>query len=70
MSTGGNAIRLAALTRDLRQQWTITTEHWADAKAREFEEHYLAELESAVHAATTRIEMLEGLLRNIRRDCE
>jgi hypothetical protein len=70
MSTGGNAVRLAALTRDLRGQWILTREQWSDEKSREFEARFLAELETAVHAAETRIEMLEAVLHKLRRDCE
>lgn len=70
MTTGGHANRLAGLSRDLRERWQQTRESWNDAKAREFEETYLRELDTAVNAALTGLQHLEGTLRKIRHDCE
>ncbi|MGA1237136.1 MAG: hypothetical protein ACO34E_09755 [Limisphaerales bacterium] len=70
MSAGGHAARLHALTQDLLQRWRQTREVWRDAKAREFEERYLRELEAVVTAAGHGMEQLEHVLRKIRHDCE
>jgi len=70
VSGGGHAARLVALTRALAERWRQTRESWRDAKAREFEEHFMAELESSVDSAGRSIEELEGILRRIRSDCE
>lgn len=70
MSAGGNANRLAALTRELNQRWQQTRESWSDAKAIEFEEHYLREAQAAVNAAVGGMTTLESALRKIRIDCE
>jgi hypothetical protein len=70
MSTGANAARLATLTKDLVQRWRQTREVWRDNKAREFEEHYIRELDAAVNTAVNSIEQVETVLRKIRSDCE
>lgn len=70
MSTGGNALRLASLTRDLMERWRQTRDSWRDAKSREFEERFLRELELGIQTAATEIEQLETVIRNVRRDCE
>ena len=69
-SSGGNAVRLAALTRDLMERWRQTRDSWRDAKAAEFEERFLRELERSIQAAANEIEQLETIVRNVRRDCE
>ena len=70
MSTGGHANRLAGLTRELRERWSQTRESWSDVKAREFEEQYLREVDTAVNTALTGLQHLESTLRKIRHDCE
>jgi len=66
----GSGARLAALTKELRVQWHQTRESWADDKAREFEQRFLAELFAGVDKTVTVIEQLDKLLANIRQDCE
>jgi hypothetical protein len=39
-----NATRLSGITRDLWGHWQQTKAYWRDAKCREFEEKYLADL--------------------------
>ena len=68
MSASGS--RLAALTKELRVHWYQTKEYWADAKAKEFEQRFLAELFASVDKSVTVIEQLDKLLANIRHDCE
>lgn len=70
MNAGGHSARLVALTRTLAERWRQTRETWRDVKAREFEERFMAELESGVDSAHRSIEELEGILRKIRSDCE
>ena len=70
MSTGGNAARLASLTQALVERWHTTRGSWSDAKAQEFENRFMKDLESAVESAVIGIEQLESVLRTIRRDCE
>jgi len=61
---------LAALTKELLNRWQQTRECWMDAKAREFDERYMLELESKVKSATAGIANLEGVIRKVRSDCE
>ena len=70
MSTSASGARLAALTRELLNRWQQTRECWRDAKAREFDERYMLELESMVKSATTGIANLERVIRKVRNDCE
>jgi len=70
MSMSASKARLVALTKDLSRKWDQTLEVWQDAKAREFEQHYLSELWAGVDNAATVIEQLERLARKIRNDCE
>ena len=70
MSGGGNAARLASLTRGLLQTWHGTRDDWADAKAREFEERFIREIEVEVNSTLPAIEQLESVLQRVRHDCE
>jgi len=70
MKTSESGARLAALTKELLNRWQQTRECWMDAKAREFDERYMLELESMVKSATTSIANLEGVIRKVRSDCE
>jgi len=70
MNLAGNRARLAALTRDLLNGWQDTRGHWRDAKAAEFERHYLEGLTSSVEAALAAMDKLELLAQKIRSDCE
>jgi hypothetical protein len=68
--TSASGPQLAALTKELLNRWQQTREYWMDAKANEFDERYMLELESTVRSATTSIANLEGVIRRIRSDCE
>jgi hypothetical protein len=70
MITSASGARLAALTKELLNRWQQTRECWMDAKAREFDERYMLELESMVKSATTGIANLESVVRKVRSDCE
>ena len=70
MSSSGNGARLDALSKELRRGWRLTREQWRDAKAREFEERFMAELESAVSSALSGIADVERVLSKVRSDCE
>lgn len=70
MSTGASGAQLEALTKELLSRWHQTRECWMDAKAREFDERYMLELESLVRSAAASIANLESVLRKVRSDCE
>ena len=70
MITSASGARLTALTKELLNRWQQTRECWRDAKAREFEDRYLLELDSMVRSATTSIANLEEVIRKVRSDCE
>jgi len=61
---------LAALTRDLLNQWEQTKESWRDDKSKEFESRYLVHLDAEVATALDAIEKLDELVSKVRSDCE
>ena len=70
MNLSGTKNRLVSLTRELAVQWSETKNHWWDAKTREFERRYIAELLVSVDKAVTAIEQLDEVLDKVRKDCE
>jgi uncharacterized protein YeaO (DUF488 family) len=62
--------RIAALTKELRQQWQRTRDDWDDAKSHEFEHKFLQELTANVDKSVTVVEELDKLINKIRKDCE
>jgi hypothetical protein len=63
------ASRLAALTKELYEQWQRTKESWSDAKCQEFERQYMLELFSSVDKTVAVIEQLDKILARIKHDC-
>lgn len=70
MSTSGSGARLTALTKHLEEQWQQTRQFWDDAKADEFEQRFLRELETVSNVTCAGIDNLEQILRNLKNDCE
>jgi len=70
MSMRACSARLTAAARELSNRWQETTYYWKDAKADEFERHYLKELQSAVERTAVIMEQLDKVLTNIKKDCE
>lgn len=62
--------RLEAITKELRVQWMLTKDYWADAKSQEFEQRYLQELFATVDKTVAAIEQIDKLVTKIRKDCE
>jgi len=70
MSSSGSGARLTALTKQLQGQWQQTRQAWTDAKADEFEQRFMRELEAVANVTCAGIDNLEQVLRNLRNDCE
>ncbi len=70
MSLSVSKTRLAAITRELSNQWQNTKNSWQDAKSQEFERAYIELLTTNVEKAVTVMDDLEKLLTKIRNDCE
>jgi hypothetical protein len=70
MSLASARGRLTGVTRDLSLKWDDTKNYWRDAKAEEFERHFLRELNAEVNQALLAMDKLDELLRKIRNDCE
>ena len=65
-----NATRLTGITKELWLHWQETKADWRDAKAKEFEDKYLADLFASVDKTVGVIEQLDKLLQKIKKDCE
>lgn len=70
MNIDATRSRINGLTKNLAVSWRDTREAWRDAKAREFQEHYLDELFSNVDTVGAVIEKLDRTIKKIRKDCE
>lgn len=70
MSVSTGRAQLAALTKQLDNQWQQTKDHWRDAKSQEFETKYISELSAIVTAAVNNTEDLGKIIARIRSDCE
>ncbi len=70
MSLSVSKTRLAAITRELSNNWQNTKQSWQDAKSSEFERQYIELLLSNVEKAVTVMDDLEKVLAKIRSDCE
>jgi hypothetical protein len=70
MSISPNGKVVAAATKELLLKWEETKELWRDAKALEFEQTYLTELQTAVDRALPIFEDLDKLVTKVRSDCE
>jgi hypothetical protein len=70
MNLSGSKNRLVALTKELSNRWEDTKNHWRDAKSREFEQRYLAELFANVDRTITVMDKLNEVLTKVRKDCE
>ena len=61
---------LAAATKSLRRKWDDARQEWRDAKADEFEQKYLVELQASVDRAGVVFNQMEKILDQVREECE
>lgn len=61
--------RLAALTKELQQQWQLAKESWGDVKCQEFERQFMLELFNSVDKTVAVIEQMDKVLARIKQDC-
>lgn len=66
MSAGAN--RLNSAMRNLRVKWDLTESGWNDQVRRDFEENFIAVLESQVSATTRGMIQLQEVLIKVKRD--
>ncbi len=66
----GCASSLAHASKNLSREWRETEGHWRDAKAREFEREYLADIPAQIAKAVEAMEELDRVLRKVRSECE
>jgi hypothetical protein len=60
---------LGGALQNLTVAWQELRGHWRDAKALQFEEHYLKELPSRTTQAATVMSEIEKVLKKVRNDC-
>jgi hypothetical protein len=70
MNLSGHKAQISGSTKELMLRWQETKNYWRDGKAREFQDHYLAELQARVDKATTIIDKLEEVLKKVHDDCD
>jgi hypothetical protein len=70
MSINVGRTQLTSAFKELNVHWREVREHWSDAKAEQFEQDYLSQLEPGVRAALTAMERMAEVLEKARRECE
>ena len=68
-SKGGNGPILFGALKDLNSFWDRTASVWRDSARDKFEKDYLQDLVEKVRAASTVIDQIEQLLRQVRNEC-
>ncbi len=61
---------LAKAYKELMNRWLETRQSWDDARAEEFEQKYLRELEADLRTAGSAMDQMGILINQARRDCE
>lgn len=61
---------LASATKQLWRKWDDARQEWRDAKADEFEQKYLVELQATVDRAGVVLNQIEKILTQAREECE
>jgi hypothetical protein len=70
MNIAGTGKALVAATRELSLRWEDAKSSWRDAKSEEFEQKYLAELQTYVDRAVAIFDDLDKIITKVRSDCE
>ena len=70
MSVHESRGNLAKAIKELTLRWQEARQSWDDARAVEFEEKFMRELESDLRVAATAMDQIAVLLIQARRDCE
>ncbi|MFT5527349.1 MAG: hypothetical protein ACI9G1_002894 [Pirellulaceae bacterium] len=67
LNTG--AIRLQRSTKNLKEAWQTTKEHWRDQAAEKFEKTYLNPLGNSVNYTVTAIRQMMKVMADAEREC-
>src|SRR5262249_48333262 len=70
MSLIDSKIALSKATKELFLRWEEVKTVWTDAQAREFEKHYLFEIEQQVRSAMGALDHMSQVLIAVEHDCE
>lgn len=68
-STDGNDAVLLGALKELHTHWERTASVWKDTAREGFHKDYLQDLVESVRSASNAISQIEGLLRQIRKEC-
>ena len=63
------AIRLQRSTKNLKEAWLPTKEHWRDQSAENFEKTYLNPLGNTVAYTVTAVRQMMKIMAEAERDC-
>lgn len=69
MSTIESRAKLIQAAKKLRSDWQQTKETWRDENCRQFDEKYMAPLESNIRAAALAMERMGAMLNSAQHDC-
>ena len=61
---------LAKAIKELMLRWSETRAVWDDARAEQFEQQYLRQLEADLRVAGSPMDQMSVMLHQARRDCE
>jgi len=61
---------LAKAIKELMLRWSETRTVWDDARAEQFEQQYLRQLEADLRVAGSPMDQMSVMLHQARRDCE
>ena len=61
---------LAKAIKELMLRWRDTRAVWDDARAEQFEQQYLRQLEADLRVAGSAMDQMGILIQQVRRDCE
>jgi hypothetical protein len=67
LHTGRN--RLTRATKQLRDQWSLTSEHWKDTNQESFEQNHLHPIKPQVTLLLAAVHRLSEVLEQAQRDC-
>jgi hypothetical protein len=61
---------LNTAAKDLFARWQDVKSVWDDAQSKEFEDHYIFQIEQDVRTAMTALDQMNGFLTKIENECE
>lgn len=70
MSLQSSQSRIEQAHKQLLRAWSDVEKTWQDQVAEKVQEQYIEPLRAPVNAAEERLQIMDNMLRSIRRECE